>query len=1120
MVYPDDQTTAMSAKAWIDSLEQRWRVQILARRVRALPDGTKGEIPSRIRRFVEGAPWAFVKPAIDYLISKAPYSGVIANGVDFGVAYRPTLTMWQRDAQQAAVGAKGAGAGDATYTLVQDLVEADSDDVYVVGTSSSCSETVESRYVWDSASVEPIPQGGMGVTYQIAQVRRNEDGTFDYALVKRVALLQHTGPTVTESGALREVSVDLWDNVYVDPGGRYCDETMTPIPGFPEPGTTVGDDGTVVETKLSVSENPDCTLKVTATRERTLHVGVRSSSTHTQYEGEHEETELGRTEPLGLAPDASGGVIRRFETQMQPDGSFQATERTTVERPVPRSRVETSIGRRGVRVSVRDTNVRTAAGIDALAAGSESDATTVVIGGRRYIFGSVSSEKTPGGLFTNVVSTVDRRLPVDAGFRCEDSRFRHSHSVTVGGGDLGDVRATHVSGGSGGTVRMIEASIDDEGAVTKTFREDTEKPVEGSRVSYRVIREGTVRTQTDSSQGVRPAALGYSYGNVGRSTESTETDGGLFNNVRETPRRSGGSLPVSAAVSDTLEETVSSVDTVHDSQPSASTFTGVSVPRASTGVHRERTVRLTDIGTYVVSDRETKERETLHSERVRVTPRFTATSRTMRNAQTSGALSGMSGVVSETMWERTPGGRYNVTRTVASPSATPDSGHCERTVFEHRHDTVSFGSSIPYGDAPAPGGGHHYRRTFEVDEYGIVKTTVVRTDETPAPSAEVTYDRTAKGVRTTVVDRNQAAPVSPASEDRVYGTWKSTMNPGGSYDNMRSTFTPFAGANRKLCYRDAYTHEHTEGHGADASYLVSMPEAEGGSDGVYRAVEATLDDTGAVQVNEREVTELYVPDAVTVHDSDAFHDSVTVEIRSGDRVDPVPFVEGSRTKVTNTVTKGGKTDSTTVTETARPQVWDDELVTDLYVTYVFYFRNADGGLRASRKSDALNKWRELKDMYGGGNWAGGPRAPGSARISSSVNMNEYGLFDGHYTIELAWSPESGGGGNDHINNLVTLADWTYTLVDNQYGVAFTGGFGSGGYIEVSQTKSTKQIHESIVSGYGAYLNANFSGKTLIAGSHVSVTPSTGTAHGVVVTNATTSVHRFRGQDNADIWWAG
>ena len=224
------------ARAWITSAKDRWRLQVLSKRLRLRKDGTRKEIPTRIRRFLEGVPWAFVKPAIDFLLEQAPYTGVIANGVDFETAYRPTLTLWQRDAQAAAV---GAVRPDATYTLIQDLVEFDNKDAYRLGSSSSCSESVETDYVWDAGDIEDIPEGGQGVTYSIAAVNRKEDGTFDYQVVKRVALTQHVPETTVQDDATKTVTHELWDNVYTDSSGRYVDQTGALL-DIPAAGTSGG----------------------------------------------------------------------------------------------------------------------------------------------------------------------------------------------------------------------------------------------------------------------------------------------------------------------------------------------------------------------------------------------------------------------------------------------------------------------------------------------------------------------------------------------------------------------------------------------------------------------------------------------------------------------------------------------------------------------------------------------------------------------------------------------------------------------------------------------------------------------------------------------------------------
>ena len=131
-------------------------------------------------------------------------------------------------------------------------------------------------------------------------------------------------------------------------------------------------------------------------------------------------------------------------------------------------------------------------------------------------------------------------------------------------------------------------------------------------------------------------------------------------------------------------------------------------------------------------------------------------------------------------------------------------------------------------------------------------------------------------------------------------------------------------------------------------------------------------------------------------------------------------------------------------------------------------------------------------------------------------MNQYGLYDGHYSVEASWDPLTGGADNDRTNNLAALADWAYTIVSNSYNIGYTRNANDEVITSVHRSRSTKTVHETITSGYQAYLDANFNGKVLIEGSHVTVTPSTGIAHGVVVTeaNTTISIEDIRGSEQS------
>ena len=934
--YPDDQEVAAGAKAWVDSVEGKWRVQIFARRSRVLRDGSSREIPSRLRRFVEGIPWAFVRPAVDYLISKAPYSGVIANGVDFGVTYRPTLTMWQRDSQQAAVGAKGASVGDATYTLVQDLVEADSDDVYTVGTSSSCSEEVVSRYVWDAASVEELPQGGMGVTYQVAQVHRNEDGSFDYALVKRVAITQHVGPVTQEDNAYRQVSVETWDNVYVRDDGVFCDSSWNPIAGI---AAGVGDvDGRRVETKVEqVSENDDCTVRLSVTRTWLKPVTAQTETRNTQFESDRSVVTSGNDGSLGDAPDASDGVIVTHASELQPDGTYRNTVKTETERPVAGSRREVSRTSRAVRTVVHDANQAAPAPTEGLAVGQ-----TVVV------------ESTPGRLFNNTVTNVEA-------------------------------------------------------------------------------------------------------------------------------------------------------------------------------------------------------------------------------------------------------------------AATPDSARCAKTVFSHEHDAVTLhsggsASDVLNGLSCSDAGGGVYRTvTADMDENGVVKRVERVTHELSQPDAEVRRERTSRATRTTVVNKNAASGYDAETPVAIGETKASSLNPGGTYDTTHVIVAASETPDSARCAKTVFSHEHdavTLHSGASASDVLNNLSCSDAGGGVYRTVTADMDENGVVKRVERVTHESYFPQSEETRDTDAFHSALTVKDThasassggsvyddvaatigaspSGDSVsdsDPVRTNSVSvKTRAVSAATQGGSRDVVKVTDTPLFRQWYDYLDTDLYKTFVFYFRNATTAQRNVVRNRATAKWNELRNLYGGVKgsldltaaeaaavgqmvilksgagyryavkhddgkwyigtnevsgtdlddinkalkgsesdtselsgtdriWAGGPKTPTSARITPSCTLNEHGLFDGHYTIELAWSPESGGSQVDHVNGNVALAKWTYRVYSCSYSVRTFGS--NGNNMEIVKTAQSKLVAEEMVTGWKSYVNRCFGPNNLLfEGSHVSVTPSTGVAHGVRVLEADTVIEKF------------
>lgn len=770
------QNAAAAAREWIESARERWRVQILARRTRVTKDGVK-TMPSRLRRFVEGLPWPYVKPAIDYLLSTAPYTGIVANGVDFGTPYRPTLTVWQRDAQQTATGAKGANVGDATYTLVQDLIEADSRDVYTVGTSSSCSETVVSDYVWDASDVEELPQGSMGVTYQIAGVHRNDDGTFDYAVVKRTALTQHSGPTVTEDNAVRRVSVETWDNVYVDADGRFCDDSWTPIPGLVS-GVSAGADGSRTETKVAVGgENPDCTLRITATVETSKPAEVRRLTSENQFQDLEETERAGQVEPLGDAPDASGGTVMRHESRLRPDGSYDTTVHRETEQEVVEALVEVSKGRRGVKRVVRSDNQ------------ADPGSTQVRAFGQ-----SVRVEKTPGRRYTNTVTTFDADVSARVGESCRRDLYKHDHTEVRG---AKSVDIGHVAEASDGVVSSAETNMDDDGAILKTVRTETELEVSGSNVVYRTGRTGVTSVVKDTATAASiPSAPIYNLADVGQVTEYERTPGRRVTVTRTTHRRPQSDTAVSVTCSSDALVHKTQTDEALASAPGLTESQVHTTP--GDGVSTQTTIRVDDQGGFMRETVTTQEQDVVAEKTFERKPRGTVTTVVYNSTSRDAAMPEKVGISSATL---TPGNRYRLMERTVTTDSVLDSAFCERDVFLHTHDAVSYGTEVFDDDTDSPGEGRYSSREATMDSDGIVKTVVRTHTEVPVSVSSFNREEGALQSTDTVGRRSQPRPQDPDSADGYVKKVQGEMTRGGLWNTVETVVT----AHRKTWETDIDT---------------------------------------------------------------------------------------------------------------------------------------------------------------------------------------------------------------------------------------------------------------------------------------------------------------------------
>ena len=744
----DSDIVKQQAREWVDrlnsgaGLEGAWRLQRIEKRSRVAVEGAPArELPVRIRRFAKGIPVNFVDEAIRYLISIAPYEDIVYNGTRLEGAYAPTRTWWERDDQ--AVVDRGQ-MRENTYTIYQDLIDRDHADLEEFDAGGNCSEEVSMRYEYDTFTIEDVPPGGQGVTRSIQAISRNEDGTFNYAVVTRTAKTAVGDEQTVKCDEFQTVSQQSYQNLY-GTEGHYTDESGAAI-DLPKPcedketgtlievqvrknddctydatvtktvaktdgnpaevtkqktlrGVTetvtqrnVTDDSTVVTNigdKVQVERNPDGTVNRSDTHAVLEPVGdIGSQCEKTIFEHTHSDMENVAERPAKEATEASGGVIHEVSARATEEGTWDVTDKVTTEQPVASAQHIKRKTLRGVTETIVDRNVT-------------DDTVTVT-----NVGDEVRVEKTPGGLVNRTETTVDKTAEdIDLGDQCQKTVFEHQQRKdTVVPNKPADIHADDAGDGKTHqrTLRQTEEGSWEVSDVTTEELENNDAQVEKRKTLRGVTETHVHRNVQDNSVTVT---------NIGDRVSVERTPGGRYNRtVTSVSPESVGDTGT------TCQKTI--FEHEHTDLSNESEKPSIDVPAASGGVIHEKSARATEEGTWDVVDKTTTELEVssaVHSKKK--TLRGVTETTVDRNVNNSDVT--VTNIGDEVRVEKTPGGKYNRTVTTMSDEAVGTTGKgCSITPSVHTDTEIS---NVPNGSQPEP--------QHQTSEVNVEKSVEIRRTE-------------------------------------------------------------------------------------------------------------------------------------------------------------------------------------------------------------------------------------------------------------------------------------------------------------------------------------------------------------------------------------------------------
>lgn len=1073
----EDLSLEAKAREWLDMAQTKWRLQTMQHRSRYNPKtGEYRQLPTRVRRFLNGTPVSMKARVLSILKESAPYSCPVFDLETGDMKYVPTNTFIRKDGSELT-----SGGADATYTIVQDLKLLDeAGDTFGMRDESSCAQVGEAEYHWDEPDVIDCPDGSQGVSYQVASVSRDrETDLFSYVVRKVQSLTVHTPSTVSACTERSRVTVEAWDNVYGEPGAFRWDPVRGRSASLDVPEACDRSDGTLI--RVSVNRNADCTYRVTVERVEAIPGDGMYYSQHDRYKSEFGERTLNAFAPLlkeGCEYDH--GVVTRYQSEHNEDGTWTTEIVKTRERPVTESVIEERKTPRGTTRTRVDTNVTEPATGDSIKE-----------------FGSWKSTKTPGGLYTNEYVEHVRRIIDNLGLVCTDTAFMKTHE-TQGTAKSVPSSSKHVPSAKGGLVTTWSYDTDADGLVTKRVRTEQEHTVNDAvrRRTWGLL--GNTSGYVHRSVSSKVASSLLASGGVGTSVEARMTNGGLFDVEVQTFLRAPGILlgfDCQKTKYQHVHETSESADKIGEEAQDAG---GGKIYRKSYSV---------DPSTGAITKRETVTSElgVPESKRtVRVTSRGRTVRTAMANSQSKPADATSPGQTTE--FEVTPGGRYNVTVEETTPNPGVFGEDCSKDLFLHTHATTE----TKHGKAgelqnTTIGSGEYLERRQRLGDDGLWEITDVKHTEKPVQNqrTEVRVTRAGRIKRTTDVNvpdagQDPAATIANIGRERTV-----EMTRGGKRNITTVEVTPIRATTQESCSKDAFLHTHVKTTGVNSNTLggADVPKAAYGE---YVEKNLVLNELGVWE--ERKTTHKEIEQkSNTVNYEDAFG-TRTVKLFSNDedRFDNKTFDAEHLIKSVEQEMTRGKKFSARITEEKPVEVnsgWlHFEKITDkgLAIFYDFIvFRNA--------KMSSVKSWighiQSIRYSGGDGSYANRP--------SISISPNRFRLWDGTISITTTFTPKAWASGGTTADD-----DWESPNIEIK----------SVNFVPLSQSKLLKIVTtETHRRGGGVdknKLKGILSGGAMIKGSQFSYHPSGQSYSYDIITKVTTKAKVIDMPKTVDTIWDG